>query len=155
MVVLPVVGGVALRAGGNVSPGIREDRANRWVLVAFGVVGLLLGFVLVWSNRMGFWMLDGETLRWFGVVLFALGCVLHLAGLRAQQSLQRLGGDSAGPRTGYYRHLWTHPNSELSRAAHFDDWVVAGISLGRWPDASRIARSALSCTHSLRGTTPA
>lgn len=27
---------------GNMSPGEREDRANRWVIVAFGVVGLLM-----------------------------------------------------------------------------------------------------------------
>jgi protein-S-isoprenylcysteine O-methyltransferase Ste14 len=32
----------ALFAGGNLSPGLREDRSNRWVIVAFGVIGLLL-----------------------------------------------------------------------------------------------------------------
>ena len=35
-VVLFVIGGAAFFAGGNVSPGVREDRGNRWVLIAFG-----------------------------------------------------------------------------------------------------------------------
>jgi hypothetical protein len=33
--------GAALFAGGNMSPGVREDRSNRWVIVAFGLIGLL------------------------------------------------------------------------------------------------------------------
>ena len=40
-IALFALSGVALFAGGNVSPGVREDRGNRWVLVAFGVLGLL------------------------------------------------------------------------------------------------------------------
>ena len=31
--------GVAFFAGGNLSPGTREDRSNRWVLTAFGLIG--------------------------------------------------------------------------------------------------------------------
>jgi hypothetical protein len=34
---------VALVAGGNLGPGVREDRGNRWVILVFGVVGLLTG----------------------------------------------------------------------------------------------------------------
>ena len=33
--------GVALFSGGNLSRGEREDRSNRWVLVAFAIIGLL------------------------------------------------------------------------------------------------------------------
>jgi hypothetical protein len=33
--------GVALFAGGNLSSGVREDRGNRWVLVAFALIGVL------------------------------------------------------------------------------------------------------------------
>lgn len=32
---------VSFFAGGSLSPGIREDRSNRWVIVAFSVIGLL------------------------------------------------------------------------------------------------------------------
>ena len=44
--------GVAFFAGGNISPGVREDRGNRRVLAAFGVVGLLPAvFLPAWSDR--------------------------------------------------------------------------------------------------------
>ena len=34
-IVLFALSGVALFSGGNLSPGVREDRANCWVIVAF------------------------------------------------------------------------------------------------------------------------
>jgi hypothetical protein len=40
-VVLFALTAVALFAGGNLSAGEREDRANRWVLAALGLLGLL------------------------------------------------------------------------------------------------------------------
>jgi hypothetical protein len=30
--------GVALFSGGNLSPGVREDRANRWVITVFSLM---------------------------------------------------------------------------------------------------------------------
>jgi protein-S-isoprenylcysteine O-methyltransferase Ste14 len=69
---------VALFAGGNLSSGVREDRQNRWVLIAFGVIGLLIGFVPAWTDRLEFWTLDGDNIRWLGVVLFAIGGALRL-----------------------------------------------------------------------------
>jgi len=77
-VVLVVVSGVALCAGGNLSPGEREDRSNRWVIVAFTVIGLLIGYLPAFTDRKDFWTLDGETIRWVGVVLFAAGTALRI-----------------------------------------------------------------------------
>jgi protein-S-isoprenylcysteine O-methyltransferase Ste14 len=54
-------------------PGEREDRANRWVLVAFALIGLLDGYLPAYTDRRGFWTLDGDPARWLGVVLFAAG----------------------------------------------------------------------------------
>ncbi len=34
----------ALFSAGNVSPGMREDRSNRWVIAAFGIIGLAQGY---------------------------------------------------------------------------------------------------------------
>jgi protein-S-isoprenylcysteine O-methyltransferase Ste14 len=68
----------ALFTAGNLSPGVREDRRNRWVLVAFGVIGLLLAFVPAYTDRTGFWTLDGDAIRWFGVVLAAIGGALRM-----------------------------------------------------------------------------
>ena len=70
--------GSALFAGGNVSPGIREDRGNRWVVGVVLVVGLLTAFLPAWTDRIGFWTIDGEATRWLGVVLVAIGGTLRI-----------------------------------------------------------------------------
>jgi hypothetical protein len=36
--VLAALCGAALLAGGNLSPGVREDRDNRWVIGVFSVI---------------------------------------------------------------------------------------------------------------------
>ena len=68
----------SLFCGGNLSPGLREDRANRWVLPVFGLLGLLNAFLPAWSDRSNVWTLDGDALRWFGVALFLFGGGLRL-----------------------------------------------------------------------------
>jgi len=70
--------GVALFSGGNLSPGVREDRANRWVIVAFGILGLLAGYLPAYTDRKEFWILDGDIVRWIGVILFAAGGALRI-----------------------------------------------------------------------------
>ena len=69
---------VAYIAGGNVSPGVREDRSNRWVVGAFAVIGLLNGFFPAYTDRIGFWIIDGEPIRWLGVALYVVGGTLRL-----------------------------------------------------------------------------
>src|SRR5208282_901919 len=68
----------AFFAGGNLSSGTREDRGNRWVLVAFGVILLLESYLPAYTDRMEFWTIDGDTIRWLGVFLFAAGGALRL-----------------------------------------------------------------------------
>ena len=68
----------AIFSGGNLSSGEREDRSNRWVLAAFTGVGLLLAWLPAWSDRAGVWVLDGDAVRWLGVLLFAAGGALRL-----------------------------------------------------------------------------
>jgi protein-S-isoprenylcysteine O-methyltransferase Ste14 len=77
-IALFVMAAASLLAGGNLSSGDREDRGNRWVLAAFGVLGLLDGFLPAWTDRIGFWTLGGDTMRWAGVILFAAGGALRL-----------------------------------------------------------------------------
>jgi len=68
----------AVFAGGNLSTGVREDRGNRWVLVAFGIIGLPSVWLPPWLETKGVWLLDGDTARWLGVTLYAVGGVLRL-----------------------------------------------------------------------------
>jgi protein-S-isoprenylcysteine O-methyltransferase Ste14 len=65
-------------AGGNVSPGVREDRGNRWVVGAFSVIGLLLGFLPAYTDRIDFWTIDGDTIRWIGIAVYLVGGALRL-----------------------------------------------------------------------------
>ncbi|MEO5325311.1 isoprenylcysteine carboxylmethyltransferase family protein [Mesorhizobium sp. CC13] len=69
---------IALFSGGNLSPGEEEDRSNRWVLAAFGVLGLLGAFVPAYTDRIDFWTIDGEAVRWTGIVLLLGGSLLRL-----------------------------------------------------------------------------
>lgn len=73
-----IMAGVSLFAGGNLSPGVREDRGNRWVLTAFIVLGLLAGFLPAYTDRMEFWTIDGNTTRWVGIFLYSIGGTLRI-----------------------------------------------------------------------------
>ena len=70
---------VAAFAGGSLSStGEREDRGNRWVIVAFLLVGLLDGYLPAYTDRAELWTIDGDAVRWLGVGLFIVGGVLRL-----------------------------------------------------------------------------
>jgi protein-S-isoprenylcysteine O-methyltransferase Ste14 len=73
-----VLTAAALFSAGNLSPGEREDRGNRWVLWAFGLLGVLSALLPAYTDRMGFWTLDGDGVRWLGVFLYAVGGALRL-----------------------------------------------------------------------------
>jgi hypothetical protein len=74
----------ALFSGGSLSSGVREDRSNRWVLAAFGVLGVLSAFLPAYTDRIDFWTFGGDTVRWIGAALRARGHRAALAGLRAR-----------------------------------------------------------------------
>jgi protein-S-isoprenylcysteine O-methyltransferase Ste14 len=65
-------------SSGNTSSGIREDRGNRWVLSAFGVIALVNAYFPAYTDRIGFWTIDGDATRWVGIVVYAVGGVLRL-----------------------------------------------------------------------------
>jgi protein-S-isoprenylcysteine O-methyltransferase Ste14 len=77
-IVLFALSAAALFTRGNLSPGEREDRGNRWVLIAFGVLGLLAGYLPAYTDRKEFWIIDGDAVRWLGVLLFAAGGALRI-----------------------------------------------------------------------------
>jgi protein-S-isoprenylcysteine O-methyltransferase Ste14 len=68
----------AIFAGGGVTTGVREDRSNRWVVYVFGIVGLALGFLPAYTERIGFWTIGGAAVQWIGVALFAIGGALRI-----------------------------------------------------------------------------
>jgi protein-S-isoprenylcysteine O-methyltransferase Ste14 len=78
MIVTAVSAAVALLTGGNLSSGTSENRSNRWVIPAFAAIGLALGYLPALTDRFDIWTIDGDSVRWLGVVLFAVGCALRL-----------------------------------------------------------------------------
>ena len=74
----PVSAGVSLGADGNVRPGRREDRGNRWGSGAVTRLGLLAAALAPSTARHACWTLDGEPLRWLGSVRCAAGGALRL-----------------------------------------------------------------------------
>jgi protein-S-isoprenylcysteine O-methyltransferase Ste14 len=77
-IALALLAGVSLCAGGNLSPGLREDRGNRWVIGALALIGLLDAYLPAYTDRKACWTIDGDLVRWLGVVLFAAGGGLRL-----------------------------------------------------------------------------
>ncbi len=65
-------------SGGNINPGEREDRGNRWVLIAFSVLAVPLAYLPAYTDRIGFWTFGGDTLRWAGVAIFCAGGALRI-----------------------------------------------------------------------------
>lgn len=104
-----VAGVVSLFSGGNLSTGEREDRGNRWVLAAFGLLSMLLAYFPAYTDRIGFWTIDGEAMRWAGFAILIVGSVLRMwpvfvlgdrfSGLVAIQPKHRL------ETTGIYRNI--------------------------------------------------
>jgi len=78
VVVLLALSGVSFFAGGNLSPGVREARSNRWVLPVFIAIGLVNAYLPAYTDRRELWTIDGDTIRWLGVVLFAAGGALRI-----------------------------------------------------------------------------
>jgi protein-S-isoprenylcysteine O-methyltransferase Ste14 len=77
-IVLFALSAAALFTEGNLSSGEREDRANRWVLGVFTVIGILSAYVPAYAERHEIWTFGGDGLRWLGVLLFAAGGALRI-----------------------------------------------------------------------------
>ena len=78
VVVLFALSILSFFAGGNLNAGVREDRGNRWVLPVFGVIGFLNAYLPAYTDRKELWTIDGDTIRWVGVALFAAGGALRI-----------------------------------------------------------------------------
>jgi protein-S-isoprenylcysteine O-methyltransferase Ste14 len=78
VVVFVLLLGAAMFTQGNLNPGEREDRGNRWVIWAIMGLSLALAYVPAYTDRIGLWTLDGEAMRWIGVMLGAIGGTLRI-----------------------------------------------------------------------------
>ena len=150
--VLAALGLASFFAGGNLSPGEREDRSNRWVIPVFGLVGLALAYLPAYTDRIDFWIIDGDATRWTGVALFAVGGALRLWPVFVLgDRFSGLGGDPARPSARHHRHLQHHPPPELSGAFHQLARLGTGIQIRRWRFDSRASHRADHRANKRRG----
>jgi protein-S-isoprenylcysteine O-methyltransferase Ste14 len=73
------LGIVSLFSEAHVGSGVKEDRSNRWVIAALGVLGLLGAYLPPYTDRIEFLTFGGEGIRWLGVVVYTIGGVLRVA----------------------------------------------------------------------------
>jgi protein-S-isoprenylcysteine O-methyltransferase Ste14 len=69
----------ALFSNASFSSGIREDKGNRWIFVAIGLLAIPGMFLPPWCDRHDVLTIGGPWLRWVGVVVYTLGGILRLA----------------------------------------------------------------------------
>jgi protein-S-isoprenylcysteine O-methyltransferase Ste14 len=78
-VVTIALGVVSLFSEGHIGSGVREDRSNRWVVAALGVLRVLDAYIPAYTDRIDFVTFGGEGVRWLGVLLYTVGGILRLA----------------------------------------------------------------------------
>ena len=78
-VVTIALGIAALFTEGHIGSGVREDRSNRWVIAALGLLGVLDAYLPAYTDRIDFLTFGGDAVRWLGVLLYTAGGVLRLA----------------------------------------------------------------------------
>ncbi len=62
----------------NLSSGEREDRSNRWIFIPLLMIGFLSAYLPAYTERRGWWVLDGDAVRWLGVFLYVVGGALRI-----------------------------------------------------------------------------
>jgi protein-S-isoprenylcysteine O-methyltransferase Ste14 len=78
-VVTIALGVASLFSEGHIGSGVREDRSNRWVVAALGVLGIIDAYLPAYTDRIDFLTFGGEGVRWLGFLLYTVGGVLRLA----------------------------------------------------------------------------
>jgi protein-S-isoprenylcysteine O-methyltransferase Ste14 len=68
--------------GCNLTLGANDRPANNWIFVPMFLVGLILGWLPASGDRHNHWTFGGNSVRYLGLGLFALGTFLRLGAVR-------------------------------------------------------------------------
>jgi protein-S-isoprenylcysteine O-methyltransferase Ste14 len=133
-VVVVVVSVVGLFSGIDLGRGMRKDRRYHWTVVPAVPVLLALTWLPAYTDRRDVWTIDGDAVRYLGLALFTVGCVLRVGPMFVLG--QRFGWPLASQKehrlvtTGFYRFI-RHP-SYLGALLSGVGWVLvfrSGIGL--------------------------
>ena len=78
-VVTIALGVLGLFSEAHIGSGVREDRSNRWVVAALGVLGIIDAYLPAYTDRIDFLTFGGDAVRSLGVLLYTAGGILRLA----------------------------------------------------------------------------
>ena len=132
---LMLLTGAALFTKGNLSRGEREDRANRWVIAAFGLIGLLAAYLPAYSVGRGS---GSSTARLFAGLASCCSPPVVLCGSGRFLC-------SAGASAGWSR---SSPDTHWSPAVFMPSSAtpaIWGCSSTRWGGRSLFARVSVYC----------
>ena len=97
----------------GLSGGDKHSPGSKTILYGFGVVILLLVLVPPYCDRRDIWIVDGDTTRYFGLLLFFAGSILRLAAVfvlgRRFSGLVAIQPDHQLKTDGLYRYI-RHPS---------------------------------------------
>jgi protein-S-isoprenylcysteine O-methyltransferase Ste14 len=103
----------AMFSDGGIRAGEREDRGNRWIFIPLLAISVLAGWLPAWCDRTDTLTLDGDAVRWLGVVLFATGGVVRIVPVfvlgRRFSGLVAIQPGHMLVTTGIYAHI-RHPS---------------------------------------------
>jgi protein-S-isoprenylcysteine O-methyltransferase Ste14 len=77
-VAIVILSAAAMFTSGNITSGQREDTKNRWILLPFLILSIVLGWLPAYTDRQDIWALDGDLVRYLGLAMFFFGSVLRL-----------------------------------------------------------------------------
>jgi protein-S-isoprenylcysteine O-methyltransferase Ste14 len=97
----------------GVSGGIAHSAASKTILYGFGIVILAQVVVPPFCDRREIWVIDGDPVRYFGLILFFAGSILRLAAVfalgRRFSGLVAIQADHQLKTDGLYRYT-RHPS---------------------------------------------
>jgi protein-S-isoprenylcysteine O-methyltransferase Ste14 len=97
----------------GVSGGEKHSPESKTILYGFGVVLLLLTLIPPCFDRRNIWVIDGDAVRYFGLLLFFAGSILRLAAVfvlgRRFSGLVAIQPDHQLKTDGLYRYI-RHPS---------------------------------------------
>jgi protein-S-isoprenylcysteine O-methyltransferase Ste14 len=81
IVLLAVAGAIAFCFSGSSSLGVgrREDRSSRWLFLPLIIVGIAFAWLPPRLDRLDLWTIDGDTARYLGLIVTAIGGFIRVA----------------------------------------------------------------------------
>ncbi len=81
VIILALAGAIAYAFSGSSGLGIgrREDPSSRWLFVPLIIIAIVFAWLPPHLDRLNRWTIDGDTVRYFGLIITAIGGFVRVA----------------------------------------------------------------------------